>query len=65
MAAAEQAVATLRKRFGADLLYTRVDLLPGPDGPAVIEVEVIEPSLFLAFAAGAQDRFAAAIKARI
>lgn len=65
LAAAEQAVAALRKRFGADLLYTRVDLLPGPDGPVVIEVEVIEPSLFLAFAASAQDRFAAAIKARI
>jgi glutathione synthase/RimK-type ligase-like ATP-grasp enzyme len=32
----------------ADLLYARVDLLPGPDGPLVIEVELTEPSLFLA-----------------
>jgi glutathione synthase/RimK-type ligase-like ATP-grasp enzyme len=32
----------------ADLLYARVDLLPGPDGPVVIEVELTEPSLFLA-----------------
>jgi glutathione synthase/RimK-type ligase-like ATP-grasp enzyme len=48
---------------GADqLLYARVDLLPGPDGdPVLIEFEVTEPSLFLAHAAGAADRLAAAI----
>ena len=39
----------LRHRFGDDLLYTRVDLLPGPDGPVVIELELTEPSLFLGF----------------
>lgn len=54
----------LRARFGSDLLYTRVDLLPGPDGPVVVEVEVTEPSLFLSHAAGSADRFAAAIAAR-
>jgi glutathione synthase/RimK-type ligase-like ATP-grasp enzyme len=49
-----------------DLLYARVDLVPGPDGgPAVIEVELLEPSLFLAQAPGAADRLAAAIAARL
>lgn len=37
----------IRDRFGADQLYTRVDLLPSPDGPVVIEIELSEPSLFL------------------
>lgn len=52
---------------GADLppLYARVDLLPGPDGPLVLEVELCEPSLFLQHADGADDRFAAAIAARL
>ena len=37
---------------GADrLTYARVDLLPGPDGaPLLLEVELTEPSLFLAYA---------------
>ncbi len=45
-----------------DLLYARVDLVPGDDGrPLVLEVELVEPSLFLRFDAGAADRFARAI----
>ncbi|WP_433057940.1 ATP-grasp domain-containing protein [Dactylosporangium sp. CS-033363] len=47
------------------LLYTRVDLLPSPDGPVVIEVELTEPSLFFGFAAGSADRFAAAVARRL
>jgi hypothetical protein len=27
-------------------LYARVDLLPGPDGPLLLELELVEPSLF-------------------
>jgi glutathione synthase/RimK-type ligase-like ATP-grasp enzyme len=46
-----------------DLLYARVDLLPTPHGPVLIELELTEPSLFLSHAEGAADRFAAAIKA--
>ena len=48
-----------------DLLYARVDMVPGPDGaPVLLELELTEPSLFLAHgAAGAADRFAAAIAA--
>jgi glutathione synthase/RimK-type ligase-like ATP-grasp enzyme len=42
------------------LLYARVDLLPGA---AVLEVELTEPSLFIGYAKGAADRFAAAIAA--
>ena len=44
-----------------DLLYARVDLLPSPDGPVLIELELTEPSLFLRFADGSADRFAHAI----
>jgi glutathione synthase/RimK-type ligase-like ATP-grasp enzyme len=43
-----------------DLLYARVDLLPGP---AVLEVELTEPSLFIGYAEGAAERFADAIAA--
>lgn len=45
-------------------LYARVDLLPGPDGPLVLEVELSEPSLFLQTSPGAADRFATAIRRR-
>jgi hypothetical protein len=43
------------------LLYARVDLLAGEDGPLLLELELTEPFLFLDFDAGAADRFAAAI----
>jgi glutathione synthase/RimK-type ligase-like ATP-grasp enzyme len=49
-----------------DLLYARVDLIPGPDGqPLLVELELAEPSLFLGTADGAADRFAAAIASAI
>jgi hypothetical protein len=50
---------------GPDQLYTRVDLLPGPDGPLVGEVELIEPSLFLRLCEVAPARFAEAIAGRL
>lgn len=44
------------------LLYARVDAAPGPDGkPVLLEFEATEPSVFLAFADGAAERFARAI----
>lgn len=46
------------------LLYARVDLLPGADGPVLIELELTEPSLFLSYAPGAAAHFAQAIAAR-
>jgi glutathione synthase/RimK-type ligase-like ATP-grasp enzyme len=43
-----------------DLLYARIDVLPGPK---VLEIELTEPSLFIGYAEGAPERFAAAIAA--
>jgi hypothetical protein len=63
LAVADAALALVSDRFGCPL-YARVDLLPGPDGPVVVELEVTEPSLFLSYSPGAAERFAAAIAAR-
>lgn len=50
----------------SSFLYARVDLVNGNDGgPVVIELELTEPSLFMALAPGALDRFADAIAARV
>jgi glutathione synthase/RimK-type ligase-like ATP-grasp enzyme len=43
------------------LLYARVDLVPGPEGPIVLEVELTEPSFFLGDAPTAADLFASAV----
>jgi O-ureido-D-serine cyclo-ligase len=43
-------------------LYARVDLIRDQKGePVVLELELIEPSLFFPFAAGSAERFAAAV----
>jgi glutathione synthase/RimK-type ligase-like ATP-grasp enzyme len=55
-AAADRVMAWVTERFGT-LVYARIDLLGG----AVLEVELAEPSLFLAHAPGAAERLAAAI----
>jgi hypothetical protein len=47
-----------------DLLYARVDLVPGPDGPMLMELELIEPELFLTMAPDAAARFADALLER-
>jgi glutathione synthase/RimK-type ligase-like ATP-grasp enzyme len=47
------------------LLYARVDVVPGPDGPEVLEFEAAEPSLFLEHGEGSADRLAVAIMDRI
>lgn len=46
-------------------LYARVDLLPGPNGPELLELELTEPSLFFAHADGAADRLVAALLSRL
>jgi O-ureido-D-serine cyclo-ligase len=47
-------------------LYTRVDLIRDDEGrPLLLELELFEPSLFLAHAPGAAARFAACVRARI
>lgn len=53
-------------RTGTPPLYARVDLVPGADGsPVLLELELTEPSLFLAADDGAAGRFADAIAARL
>ncbi len=48
--------------FGEKLLYARVDLIQdGRGNPVVLELELTEPSLFFAHAAGSAGRFADAI----
>lgn len=48
-----------------ELLYARVDLLPDSAGlPLLLELELIEPSLFLSEHTGAAERFASAIARR-
>lgn len=43
-------------------LYARVDLIRDQQGePVVLELELVEPSLFFPFAEGSADRFAAAV----
>jgi hypothetical protein len=55
-------VAAVAKRFGAPPLYARVDLLAGADGaPTLLELELVEPALYLAEAPVAAQRLATAI----
>jgi hypothetical protein len=58
-------VGMLTARFGGPLLYTRVDLLPGPNGPLLIELELAEPSLYLGYGPGSADLLASGIAARL
>jgi O-ureido-D-serine cyclo-ligase len=56
--------AALRAIPFGTLLYARVDLIRNADdAPCVLELELTEPSVFLAHAPGAAERFAAAILA--
>jgi hypothetical protein len=49
-----------------DLLYARVDVSPGDDGtPVVMELELIEPSLFLKQHPPALERLVSAIVRRL
>jgi len=62
------ALASLAPAGRADLLYARVDLVPGHDGePTLMELELTEPSMFLVYdgasGAVAADRFARAMVA--
>jgi hypothetical protein len=53
------------ERFGPPL-YARVDVLRSDAGePAVLELELIEPSLFLDFAPGSAEALAAAVVRRL
>ncbi len=57
-------IGALERRFGEAPLYARVDMLRGEGGrPHLIELEAVEPSLYLATAPGAAERLADAILA--
>ena len=43
----ELGLAALRVADAQRLLYARVDIVSTDDGPAVIELELIEPALYL------------------
>jgi len=65
--ARERAIAdaALAVAGASDLLFARVDLVTGlDDAPAVIEVELTEPSLYLGWSADAAARLADAIVTR-
>ena len=62
-ALADRTVVWLQELLGP-LTYARVDLLAGPDGtPVILELELVEPCLYLPFAPGAAERFAAVLRA--
>lgn len=59
---AERALAVARSATGADLTYARVDLVTGDDGvPMVIELELTEPSLWMKYGTGVEDKLADAV----
>lgn len=62
MATARQVLAALPI---AGLAYARVDLLPSPKGPQLLELELTEPSLFFHTAAEAADRFVAVLREKL
>ncbi|HUY43939.1 MAG TPA: hypothetical protein VMU98_09275 [Acidimicrobiales bacterium] len=49
----------------SDLLYARVDLVQTINGWALMELELVEPSLFLSYDEAAPRRLASAIRARL
>lgn len=60
-----EAARTILGDVAENLLYARIDIIPGDDGdPILLELELTEPSLFLGKAQGALERFADAIVAR-
>lgn len=64
VALGRRAHALVERRFGRPL-YARVDVLRDADGaPAVLELELIEPSLFLDHAPGSAAALARAVVAR-
>lgn len=59
------AVAVLDDERFRGILYGRVDLVKVPEGWAIMELELVEPSLFLAYDERAPRRLADAIRARL
>ena len=65
-AVAKRILDHVAERFGTVPLYARVDLVPGPDGrPVLIELEVVEPNLYLHESPATAERMAEAIVAEL
>ena len=65
-AAEQSAAARILAAVEEPLLYARIDLVRGLDGaPQLLELELIEPDLYLGYDEGAGPRFAAAVVAAI
>jgi O-ureido-D-serine cyclo-ligase len=63
---AERAMATTMATVDSPLLYGRVDVAPGPHGqPVLMELELIEPSLYFLQSHHALERFLAGICRRL
>lgn len=63
---AKRAIAAAGELVGEPLLYARIDVAPDSQGnPVVMELELIEPSLFLAQSRVALQRFVGAIGRRL
>lgn len=62
-------LAWLTNRFGDMPLYARIDMVSTPGGPVLMEVELTEPSLYLAKAASLEvsgaERFADAVQEQL
>jgi hypothetical protein len=64
IALARDLLADVAARFGGQPLYARVDVVrDADDEPVLLELEVVEPSLYLDLVAGATERFVAAVRA--
>jgi hypothetical protein len=63
-ALAQRVIDETASRFGGPPLYARVDLVTDAQGaPVLLELEAIEPELYLATAPGSAERLAAAVRA--
>lgn len=63
---AQQALREASKAIAEPLLYARIDVAPAPSGtPLLMELELIEPSLYLERSERAFDRFVASICALV
>ena len=67
ISSAEAALArTALEAVRGPLLYARVDVAPGPDGrPLLMELELVEPSLFFSQCPTALDRFVSGVRRRL
>ncbi len=60
---ARETVAAAESILGEAFAYARVDLIPSAQGPMLMELELVEPSLFLIHCPQAAEDFAALLDA--